>query len=129
MVLETSAVIAMMQQEDGFETLFEKMAIAKCRCISAASYFESSMVLIGKRGDDAGRELDAFLAEAIVEMISVSGMQARIARDAFLRYGKGRGNPAQLNFGDCLSYALAKQKSEPLLFVGHDFSHTDILIA
>ncbi len=84
------------------------------------------MVLIGRRGVGTELELDRLLYEANVAIVPVSVTQAKIAREAFIVFGKGR-HPAQLNFGDCFSYALAKQKNEPLLFKGDDFALTDVL--
>jgi ribonuclease VapC len=70
--------------------------------------------------------LDTFLRELDAEILPVTELHARIAREAYSAYGKGRGVKAQLNFGDCLAYALARERNEPLLFVGDDFTHTDI---
>lgn len=128
MVIDTSAVVAIMQHEDGYTELIETLASAATRSISAVSYMEAAMVLITRRGHDAEQKLDAMLAEAFVAIVPVTSRQAQIARTAFRHYGKGR-HKARLNFGDCFTYALAKQLNEELLFVGNDFSQTDLLIA
>ena len=92
--------------------------------MSAASYLESGVVLDSRRDPVLSRSLDDFL-----EIEPVTAEQARIAREAYRDFGKGSGHPAQLNFGDCFAYALAKSTDEPLLFVGLDFSHTDVTAA
>jgi len=117
-----------MLEEDGFEELALKMGEAESREISAVSYMEASMVLISKRGEGIESILDTMLAEGEIAIVSASVGQAQIARKAFRDFGKGR-HPAGLNFGDCFSYALAKQRGEPLLFKGSDFSQTDVLVA
>src|ERR1035437_6673602 len=128
MVIDTSAIVAVMLEEDGFEELVLKMGEAESREISAVSYMEASMVLISKRGEGIESILDTMLAEGEMAIVSASVGQAQIARKAFRDFGKGR-HPAGLNFGDCFSYALAKQRGEPLLFKGNDFSQTDVLVA
>ena len=81
-----------------------------------------------RRGDDGARDLDLLLAKLRVDIVAVTASQADIARKAFRRYGRGR-HPANLNFGDCFAYALAKDKSAPLLFKGNDFGQTDVMVA
>lgn len=120
MVLDTSVIVAVILEEDGFEELALKIGDAETREISAVSYMEASMVLITKRGDGIEAILDKVLAEAEIAIVPVSVTQAQIARQAFRDYGKGR-HPAGLNFGDCFSYALAKSHGESLLFKGNDF--------
>jgi ribonuclease VapC len=94
--------------------------------ISAATYFETSIVIDAYRIPKLSSRLDEFFQqpEIVIEPVTVD--QARIARQAYRDYGKGSGHPAQLNFGDCFSYALARDKREPILFKGDDFSHTDL---
>lgn len=128
MILDSSAVIAMMMAEP--EGLRIEAALAKesaCR-LSAVSYFESSMILISRVGPDAVRDLDLVLQLLGVLIVPFTEGQARMAREAFRRYGKGR-HPAALNFGDCMAYALARETGEPLLFKGTDFSQTDVAVA
>jgi ribonuclease VapC len=93
--------------------------------ISAVSVLEAAMVLEGRRGDDAGADLDLFLRRASIETVAFDEEQLLVARTAFRRFRKGR-HPAGLNFGDCASYALAQWSGEPLLFKGDDFAATDI---
>jgi ribonuclease VapC len=87
---------------------------------------ELSLVLRGRKTGGSDAQIDAFLTEMNIGIAAFTADQARIARDAHARFGKGSGHPAQLNFGDCFSYALAQALDAPLLFKGADFSHTDI---
>ena len=128
MIVDTSAIVAIIQEEPGFEALLEKMTHAESRSMSAASYLEASIVLIDRRGDSAEKELDQMLADAVIAIVPVTATQAKIARAAFRNFGKGR-DPAGLNLGDLFSYALAKQSGEALLFKGNDFSQTDVVMA
>jgi ribonuclease VapC len=94
--------------------------------ISAATFLESPIVVDANRDPILSRTLDDFTRDAGISIEPVTETQARIARDAYRDYGKGSGHPAQLNFGDCFAYALARATGEPLLFKGDDFIHTDI---
>jgi ribonuclease VapC len=125
MVIETSALVAVALQEKGFEEYVFKMADADRRSLSAASYLEASIVLLNRRGPEAVLDLDRTIAGLEIEIVPVTAVQSRIGRQAHADFGKGR-HPAKLNLGDCFSYALAKQRNEPLLFKGNDFSQTDI---
>ncbi|CAB4834664.1 unannotated protein [freshwater metagenome] len=115
--------------EKDAEELIQIIADSQNPCISAANYLESGVVLDSRKDPVLSRSLDEFLQVAGVEIVPVTVEQARIARDAYRDFGKGSGHPAQLNFGDCFSYALAKATTEPLLYVGLDFSHTDVAAA
>lgn len=95
------------------------------RSISAATLLEASMVFEGRVGHRGAAELDQLIASLGIAVIPFTQSQAALAREAFRRFGKGR-HPARLNFGDCIAYALAKERGEPLLFKGDDFSQTDI---
>jgi ribonuclease VapC len=128
MVVDTSAIVAILQEEPGFEVLLDKLADAPSRSITAVNYMEASIVLITLRGHLAESDLDSFLVDAAIHVIPISVTLAQLAREAFRLYGKGR-HPAKLNLGDCFSYALAKQTGEPLLFKGNDFSRTDVRVA
>ncbi len=125
MVLDTSALIAVLLGEPEQDEFVALVAAADDPLISAATLVEASIVMQAKTGHEGVRDLDALLSAAAVRCIAVDLAQARAARDAFSRYGKGRA-PAGLNFGDCFSYALAKATGRPLLFKGADFSLTDI---
>ena len=127
MVIDTSAVVAILRQESGAEGLLSRLTAAGSRRISAASLLETAIVLEGKSGERGGEQLDLFLARAQIEVAPVTSEQVRIARRAWQRYGKGKGHKAQLNFGDCFSYALAQSLGEELLYKGGDFVHTDVV--
>ena len=128
MTLDTSAVLAVLQNEEERPEFVSLIAQAPHRLISAVSVLEAAMVLEGRRGNDAGTDLDLFLKRAAVEIVPFDGEQLAMARIAFRRFGKGR-HPAGLNFGDCASYALSECSGEPLLFKGADFAATDVLRA
>ena len=126
MIIDTSAIIAILRDEP--EAQFCAMAIesAAQRRVSAANFLEAAVVIDGSRDPVASRRFDELVREAHLTVEPVTEAQARIARDAYRDFGKGSGHPAQLNFGDCFAYALAKATGEPLLFKGNDFAHTDI---
>ena len=86
------------------------------------------MLILGRRGEEGLRDLDHYVARSLMEISPFTELQARLAREAFKRFGKGR-HPAQLNFGDCMAYALAKDTGEEMLFKGTDFGQTDITVA
>ena len=125
MTLDTSAILAVLQNEPERAEFVSLIEQAQRRLVSAVSVLEAAMVLEGRRGDDAGSDLDLFLQRAAVETIPFDGEQLAWARSAFRRFGKGR-HPAGLNFGDCASYALAQWSGEPLLYKGTDFGATDV---
>ena len=128
MVIDTSALLAILQNEPERPAYNQTIELAERCALSTASFVELSMVIESRYGPEGVRDLDLFLSRARVELIPVDTDQAYIARLAFRRYGKGR-HPAGLNFGDCFSYALAKSLGEPLLFKGEDFSQTDLTLA
>ena len=125
MVIETSALIAILLNEPERHSFNLAIEAAEIRLLSSASLVEASLVIETRFGPDGVRDLDLFLAKADVSIESVDADQAYIARQAFRHYGKGR-HPAGLNFGDCFTYALARSSGEPLLFKGYDFSKTDL---
>jgi len=125
MVLDTSAVMAILLQEPVADRLVSAMEADRTRLISAASVIESSLVLLGRYGEAGEALLDRLLRGIGAEVVPVGEEQVVLARDAALRFGRGR-HPAALNFGDCFSYALSVTRGEPLLFVGDDFSKTDV---
>jgi ribonuclease VapC len=125
MIIDTSAIIAILWDEPERNAFNEAIAQAALCQMSAATFVEAAMVVEASRGYEGSRDFDLFLAAAGIEIVPVDADQAEIARQAFRNYGKGR-NPAGLNYGDCFSYALAKITGLPLLFKGDDFSQTDI---
>jgi ribonuclease VapC len=125
MVLDTSAVLAILQNEPERRKFNEAIDAAETRSLSTASFVECSMIVESRYGADGVRDLDLFIAKAQISLVAVDEEQANLARRAFRKYGKGR-HPAGLNFGDCFSYALSKALQEPLLFKGNDFSQTDV---
>jgi ribonuclease VapC len=127
LILDTSAVISLMREELGFERVEEAMDSSGILAIGAPTLFEAAQVMVGLF-DVAGRSLLArFLEEKDVVIVPFSEAHWQAAADAFIRYGKGR-HPAKLNYGDCMTYAIAKVADEPLLFVGDDFAKTDVAI-
>ena len=125
MVVDTSALIAILLLEPEAERFTRTIADARPRLISAANLFEAAIVIEGRLGPDAGGDLDNFVADVGLEVEPVTPDQVRVARHAYRTYGRGY-HPAGLNFGDCFAYALAKTAGLPLLFKGDDFSRTDI---
>jgi ribonuclease VapC len=126
MILDTSAVIAILRDEPEAPAFAEAIEHAAHRRLSAVNYVEAAAVIDGSRDPIASRRFDELLREAEVAIEPVTEGQARVARAAYRDFGKGSGHPARLNFGDCFAYALAKGKREPLLFKGDDFAHTDV---
>lgn len=125
MVLDTSAVIAILQNEQQADALATVLASADTIRISAASIVEAGIIMLARFGDSGEAEIDQFVHRLGMTVVPVTPEQADLARSAYRRFGKGQ-NPAGLNFGDCFSYALAASLHEPLLFVGNDFSKTDL---
>lgn len=125
MVIDTSALIAILQDEPERKAFSQAIEAADSRAMSVASFLEASMVIEARYGPDGVRDLDLFIAKAQIDLVAVDADQAHVARGAFRTYGKGR-HPAGLNFGDCFAYALARTLGERLLFKGSDFSLTDI---
>jgi len=125
MVIDSSALLAVMQNEPERRQYLEAIEAADTRLMSTATFVETSIVLEVRYGADGLRDLDLFLSKAEVELVAVDSEQARVARRAYSRFGKGR-HRAALNYGDCFSYALADVADEPLLFKGDDFVHTDV---
>jgi len=126
-VIDTSALIALLSMEAEAARLATALESDPNRLISAASIVEAGLVVESRYGAAGGRELDLLIAKSGLSIEPVTAEQAEIAREAWRRYGKGR-HSASLNFGDCFSYALAKATGEPLLFKGDDFPKTDIAV-
>ena len=129
MVVDTSAIIAILRMEPEADAFLRAVSGANPCFVSAVSLEEASLVLAGRhRGAAAWEGLDAFLARSEIQVVPFDYSLALLARDAFVRYGKGR-HEAALNLGDCASYALARDRDLPLLFKGGDFAKTDIVPA
>lgn len=126
MVLDTSALLVLLLEEPEVKTFAEAISLDPRRLVSAATALEIMIVIEARKGEAGGRELDLLLHHAKIDIVPFDAEQAEIARHAWQKFGKGN-HPAGLNYGDCFSYALAKQSGEPLLFKGNDFNKTDIL--
>ncbi len=125
MVIDTSALLAILLAEPEAETFARAIAGDPRRLVSAVSAFEAAIVIRSRKGPAGTRELDLLIHSAGMSIVSFDEEQVQVARAAYERYGKGR-HPAALNLGDCSSYALARTSGEPLLFKGNDFSQSDI---
>lgn len=128
MIADSSAIIAILELESDARELAQAIQEAPERRISVVNYVETAVVLDSRRHPTLSRRLDDFLRESQFSLEPVTVEQARMAREAYRDYGKGR-HRAALNFGDCFAYALAKEKGEPLLFKGNDFRKTDVEVA
>jgi len=128
MVIDSSALLAIFLEEPDASVYVSAIVNDRRRLISAATLAEASIVAIRRREPDPIVALDTLTTRLRLVVIPVDHEQALLARDGFRRFGKGR-HPAGLNFGDCFAYALAKQREEPLLFKGNDFSQTDVAVA
>lgn len=127
MVLDTSALLAILQNEPERRAFNEAIEAAESRSLSVATWVEASLVVEARFGAAGLRHLDRLIARAAIELVAVDRDQAELAREAFSRFGRGR-HHAGLNYGDCFSYALARVLGEPLLCKGDDFRHTDLLL-
>ena len=125
MVVDPSALIAVLQDAADRETIVACIESAETVCMSVVSFVEASIVIHHRNRFDGLLDIDLMISKAGIELIPCDADQAYLARNAFRTYGKGQ-HPARLNFGDCFSYALARTRNEPLLFKGQDFSQTDI---
>lgn len=125
MVIDTSALIAILLDEPDAGKIRTAIEAGFPRLLSAASLVEASLVIESRKGEAGGRELDLLLYRGAIEIVPVDRDQAELARVAWRRYGRGR-HAARLNYGDCFAYALAKSRRAPLLFAGTDFAATDI---
>lgn len=125
MVIDTSALAAIVFNEAEAEALAQAIETDSLRLLSAGNYLEASVVVEARYGEAGAAALDELIRAAQVDVVPVTPEQARLGRQAFRKFGKGR-HPAGLNFGDCFAYALAQLSGESLLFKGNDFSRTDI---
>ena len=126
MVIDTSALLAILQGEPQRSAFSDALESADSRSMSVVSFVECSIVLAARRGPEAVRDLDLLIAKADIALVPVDVDQAHLARKAHRLFGKGV-HPASLNFGDCFAYALAQTSGEPLLYKGADFSLTDVV--
>jgi ribonuclease VapC len=126
LIVDTSALVAIILGEQDAVALEAALAAAPACRISAGTYIELSIVIDRAQNALVSRRLDQILDEARFVIEPVTASQARIAREAYRDFGKGSGHPARLNLGDCFAYALARELGEPLLFKGDDFNQTDI---
>ncbi|MDE2516352.1 MAG: type II toxin-antitoxin system VapC family toxin [Rhodospirillales bacterium] len=128
MILDTSAMIAILYREPEAEAFVQRIHDADICRISVATYVELSMAIEHQLGPEGMRQAETFLRRAGIVVEPVTLAQGEMARQGFLDFGKGR-HKAGLNYGDCFAYALAKATGEPILFKGNDFSQTDIAMA
>ncbi|MER8523537.1 type II toxin-antitoxin system VapC family toxin [Mesorhizobium sp. M1076] len=125
MVIDTSAVVAILRSEPEAARLERALVLDPIRLVPATCVLEARMVLVSRRGEHVLAEIDLWLRKIEADIIPVDSELVDLATQGWLTYGKGH-HPAALNFADCFSYALAKRADEPLLFIGKDFSQTDI---
>jgi ribonuclease VapC len=128
MVIDSSAIIAILLAEPEDDAFTDAIERDGTRLFSAVSFFQTSIVIETRRGPEGLARLDLFVSEAELEIVPFTLHDARAARRAYRQFGKGR-HAAGLNFGDCVSYALSNETGEPLLFKGSDFGQTDVLRA
>jgi ribonuclease VapC len=126
MIVDTSAIIAILKNEPEAQAFSDAIEAAKVVRLSAASYLESRIVVNRYKDPILMARLEEILENPGLQIEPVTAAQAKIAWEAYRDFGKGSGSPANLNFGDCLTYALARDKREPLLYKGDDFVHTDL---
>jgi ribonuclease VapC len=125
MIIDSSVLVAILRLEPGYDRFVLAITQAKRRLLAAPTLLETTMVLAGRQEDEVLDRLDQFLRTASIETVPFTADHAAVARQTFLRYGKGR-HPAALNFGDCIAYATARLEAMTLLFKGDDFRLTDI---
>jgi len=128
MIVDASAIVAILLGEPGHEVLLSKLAAAESVAVGSPTLAETAIVLLARIGPQGRRALAAFLSESEITVVAFSDAHWRAAADAYGRFGKGR-HRAALNFGHCLTYAVAKLSSQPLLATGNDFAKTDLILA
>jgi ribonuclease VapC len=129
MIIDTSALLAILRAEPEARSCADAIERSAVRRMSAGSFLEAAVVIDSSRDPIASRRLDELVQAANIAVEPVTQEQVQIGREAYRDFGKGSGHPAQLNFGDCFAYALARVMAEPLLFKGNDFAHTDVTSA
>ncbi len=129
MVIDTSAIVAILMNEQESETFSQIVSGEIAQAISVVTFYEAAIVMTGKKGRPGGVQLvDEFIRDMQIEIAASTLDDALFAREAYFRFGRSY-HPARLNLADCFAYALAKMRDEPLLFKGDDFSKTDIVPA
>lgn len=127
MIVDTSAIVAILRQEEDFEQYARALDQNQgSTSMSAATYLETAIVIDAARSPIVSRLLDELIAEAQITIEPFTESQAKIARQAYADFGRGSNHPANLNFGDCFAYALAAEKRQPILYKGTDFQKTDL---
>lgn len=126
MIVDASALVAIVLAEPDADALIDALLAAEARAVSAPTLLEASIVIDSRKSPIATRRFDDFIEQLELEVIPFSAEHGRIARQAYRDFGRGSGHAANLNFGDCFSYALAAERREPLLYVGDHFGHTDV---
>ena len=129
MVIDTSALLAILLGEPEATRLVQAIVSAENRSVGAPTIVETAAVLLARKGPSGAIALDALLQRLDIEIVAMSVDAATVARGAYQRFGKGVGSPGVMNYGDCLAYGVAMSASEPLLFKGDDFSRTDAAVA
>lgn len=129
MVIDSSALVAILLAEPEAGRLVQAVVTAEARVIPAPTLVEAAAVMLARRGAAGEIALDALVQRLEIEIVPMSSDAAMAARRAYRRYGKGVGSPGVLNYGDCLSYGVATSRGEPLLFKGDDFTKTDVAVA
>jgi ribonuclease VapC len=125
-ILDSSAIIAILRGENEALDFTQRIASAPGCKISAVNFTEAAIVIDARHAAAASNAFDAFFSKAAIEIVPVTYEHAQIARQAYRTFGKGSGHRAKLNFGDCFAYALSKANAEPLLYKGKDFAQTDV---
>jgi len=128
-IVDSSALVAILRNEDDAARFANALANAGTAAMSAVNWVDAAVVVDSARDPVASRRFDELINASEIEVVPVTAAQAALARQAYRDFGRGSGSPAQLNFGDCFAYALATEAREPLLFKGDDFGHTDITAA
>ena len=126
MIIDSSVLVAVILHEHDARAFSRVIRAAPVRRLSAASYVELAAVVDGRRNPVLSGAIDELLTTWRIEVTPFTVRQAQLAREAYQRFGRGSGHPAQLNMADCFSYALARDLGEPLLFKGNDFALTDV---
>jgi ribonuclease VapC len=124
-ILDSSAIVSVLTEEIGYEDVVRRASAASMLAVGAPTLVQTAMVLSPRLGKDSRRLLNGLLRKMDVEIIPFTEEHYEVAVDAFERFGKGR-HPAALNFGDCLTYAVARLSGLPLLYTGNDFARTDL---